>query len=430
MSPEPSRVSRLLFSWLGPYIRQNVRTPLLMEGLLPLPPSLESSSQRELLEIALNRLPGGRLRLLRAVFVIIRRDLLKVFGLSLVLLVSGLASPLVLRALLSALEGKASLWPSWLASVAGALSIPAGTLTSLCCACLLFLFGYGSALAVHHMFFAQVCLAVKAHSALRALVYEKTLRLARHERSSASTGMIMNLALNDTFKVLNWLIFGHSSWYHPMQIAIACWLLFSLVGPAALYGVASMIIPLLVAGLLVRHQNRQRRALLSVVDERVGQTAEVLSHIKTVKFQAWEQPLSERISALRDRELQKLRRINFVSSLVGLFSNLTVTLTMLVTFSVYAARGGALDAAVVFPAMSLIMLLRFGLNNLPDSVMNAFEAIISLRRIELFLSRDDFRPHQQGGGVPGAISFSPAASFEWGPGKPAVEVDALEIKPG
>lgn len=429
MSGRPNIFSRLLFLWVGAFIHRNTVTPLTLDTLLEIPQDFKASTQLKRLQDAISTMSRGPLKLARAVLWSVRREIAKIGLISFVHLVSGLSSPLVLRQLLSALEGKLPEHFGLVASLAQNLHIPTTTAYALVCSVFLFLLGIISMLSIHHLFFVQVGMSVKVQTSLRALIYLKAMRLARAERGEASNGQIMSIMSTDTSKVMSWTQFLHALWYHPIQITLALTFLYQLVGVAAIYGTLALLIPLVFAGGLVRLQNRLRQEILRTIDKRVGFTAEVLSHIKTVKFQAWERPLSERILKLREREVEGLRRVNFLSSIAGLTSNIAPAIAMLVTFSVYVLQGGTLDAALVFPAMGLIFLLRFALNTLPDSLFNTLEALISLDRIEQFLQRPEHVPPVPVLSLPHAIQIADA-NFEWSKGVSALKVTSLTIDPG
>lgn len=428
MKCQSGLISRLFFFWVTPFIRRNITRPLTMEELIEAPSAFDVSSHLASLKELIAASSSRPFFLIRALLLNVRREIAKTTGCALLLLATGLLTPLVLRRILLALEGK-YIAPEWAGDLGAAIGLAPANTSALLSALLLFILGIVGTLSVHHLFYNQVGISIKVHASLRALIYDKALRLARSERGEASSGAILTLTGTDSGRIFSWLQMLHAIWYHPLQVTLALVLLYRLVGVAAIFGTASLALPLIIASALVRSQNRIRREVLAITDQRVGFTAEVLGHIKTVKFQAWERPLSERILALRGEEVQRLRRVNLLSSLAGLASNLAPTAAMVVTFSVLVLRGGTLDAATVFPAMSLILLLRFAINSLPDTFINTLEALLSASRIESFLKRRDFAPRPPVRSSPYAIELEDA-SFEWSPSVPALHVKQLRVNPG
>ena len=424
----PSVISRLLFLWVSPFINRNVSRPLEFETLLEIPDEFTAAEQIARLKTGLEKYRGRHMMLLRGLFWSIRWEVLRVFLISILLLAAGLTSPLVVRQLLRCLEGTVSSFPPGAAYLASFLGITPQSGSAIALSFVLFGIAIVSMISVHHLFFHQKGAATKAHTSLRGVLFEKAMRLARSERGEVSNGQIMSLMANDTGRVMTWLTFLHSLWYHPMQIALALVLLSQILGVAVVGGVAVIGISVAVVAYLVRVQNRIRKEVLRIVDKRVGITAEVVSAIRTVKFQGWEAPMRERITALRNQEVQGLRRIAWLGSLAGFVGNSTPPLALAVTFSIVALREGHLEASTVFPAMALILLLRFAFNHLPDS-FNVFEAILSLSRIERFLARAEHQPLVPEPSMNHAISLK-GVQFTWDSGVVALSVPELTIARG
>lgn len=430
MTSRPSLVSRIFFLWTSPFVHRNTKIPLTAETLLELPPDFDAAEQARRLEHALSkRSEQGAFRLVYAVVESIRCEVIKIFSLSLCLLISGLLSPLIMRELLLSLEGRVEVYPPFASIISSLFFLSTQQSYSLLCALALLLTASFSTLSVHHLFFNQVGTAAKIQTSLRAVIYRKAMLLSRSERSYASSGHIMNLMINDANKVWAWACLLHATWYQPLQLSLALFFTYRLVGVSALCGAITLALLVCLSALLVRRQNAIRREVLRLVDERVGFTAEVLQHIKMVKFQAWEEPLQERISSLREREIAGLRRINRLASVAGLVSNMGAPLALVAIFSVFAALGGELSPSTVFPVMGFILLLRMTLNTLPDTISNTVEAIISLGRIERFLRRREYAGPKTVEGMDEAIHLKDLR-FEWQPGECALVVKELKINKG
>lgn len=430
MSTTPSLISRLFFLWVGPFIRRNTLRPLTAETLLDIPSDFDAVEQAARLTAAQKRQPRERrYRLVRAILMSVRREVGKIFVLSLSLLSMGLASPLIMRQLLLSLEGRLDGFPDVVFLVASLTSLPPGAIFSIGCALALFLTAVVSMVSVHHLFFNQIGTATKVQTSLRSIIFEKAMRMARSERSDAPPGHIMSLMSTDANKVWVWVSFLHATWYHPLQISLALFLLYRLLGVSAIVGTLTLLLLVFFSSILVKWQNQIRREVLRLIDQRVGFTAEVLSHIKMVKFQAWEEPLRERILGLRAKEVEGLGRINQLASVAGLTSNMGPPLVLVTTFSFYAASGGELSPSTVFPAMGLMLMLRFALTTLPDTIANILEAIISLSRIECFLDRREHSNPVISPDMEDAIRVS-HARFEWQTGDLALAIPELSIKKG
>jgi ABC-type multidrug transport system fused ATPase/permease subunit len=115
-------------------------------------------------------------------------------------------------------------------------------------------------------------------------------------------------------------------------------------------------------------------------------------HIKAAKLQGWEDNLSEKIQTLREAEVRLSKRLVQLSAILFFTSGAAPAIAMAITSWFLVGRGDVLDAATLFPVLTLFMQLRFSLNILPETMYNLMEAHVSCRRIHSFLSSAQFSP--------------------------------------
>ena len=128
-----------------------------------------------------------------------------------------------------------------------------------------------------------------------------------------------------------------------------------------------------------------QKGVMSSKDGRVDVNSEVLGAMKVVKLQAWEMPFIERITNLRDIELQYLLQYiiaNCASIMLWSAVPLTVSLS---TFGAYVFLGNELDVATALTSVALFDILRFPLFMLPQIINRIVEAGVSLDRVKSFL---------------------------------------------
>jgi ABC-type bacteriocin/lantibiotic exporter with double-glycine peptidase domain len=149
----------------------------------------------------------------------------------------------------------------------------------------------------------------------------------------------------------------------PLQITLAFVSLYNLLGWAAFVGVAIMMISIplntLVAQVLKKMQEKQMKNR----DKRTRLMSELLANIKSIKLYAWEYAFIRKILFVRNQqELKVLKKIGIVTSL-----NTTMWsgIPLLVAFSSFATAAATsskpITSDVIFPAISLFMLLQFPL---------------------------------------------------------------------
>ncbi|KAF9903354.1 Multidrug resistance-associated protein 1 [Linnemannia zychae] len=227
--------------------------------------------------------------------------------------------------------------------------------------------------------------------ALTRMIYKKALRLSPEARYKSTTGEIVNHMSVDA-DVWQDGLFDMSNWIAlPIEIGAAMWLLYGLLGWCSF---ASIFALLLVTPLQVwraRVYNGMLKDKLTVMDERVRLTTEILAAIKTVKLYGWEAAFKQRIMDVRDRELLALKRLGVIFAIMSIVFTSATLIMSLVTLSVYAAWGGEgfsrgeLTPQTVFVSMTLFSMLRTPLGMLSETVSDTISVIVSSNRIKKFL---------------------------------------------
>jgi ATP-binding cassette, subfamily C (CFTR/MRP), member 1 len=124
---------------------------------------------------------------------------------------------------------------------------------------------------------------------------------------------------------------------------------------------------------------------LSILAARVNLNSEVLSNMKIIKLQSWEESFKERILHLRSVELQTLFDYLIGRSLSSILWTFTPLLVSLATFAAYVWSGHQLDVASSLTALALFEVLRFPLFMLPQIINNCIEAMVAVTRVQSFL---------------------------------------------
>lgn len=425
-----SWVSRLLFLWVTPFIRQNLNRRVTERDLLPLPEAV--SAEKELRALAdMRRHPRwGRLSFSVMAFWLYRGDILFLVMLSLPFLIASLGGPLILRLLIHTLQGDAAVWAGRLGEWSAALGIESSLERSLACALLLFVNTLAVVFIIHHIFYRQLLTSLRVKLMLTGAIYDKSLRLSREALHRVGAGLVVNLVAVDSFKIANLWMLMHSIWFHPMIIVGVMSVLYAIVGSTALIGFVTMIGALGCSGLCTRKQSKLRTELVKINDRRVSLTNEVLVNIRGVKTSSRERDLSQRINALRAEEIVLNRRMLLLLSISTLASSSSPVLAMGAMFLPLSWSGHSLTPAEVFPALALLMSLRFALLVLPDTFLLMVESRIALRRINAFLAESDAVLQLPLSRVePGAISIQNMRFF-WQGEKEANSVSRLDIRPG
>ncbi|KAF8074805.1 multidrug resistance-associated ABC transporter [Lyophyllum atratum] len=260
-------------------------------------------------------------------------------------------------------------------------------------ATLMFLASVVQTIALHQYFQRTFETGMRVRAGLVTAIYAKSLVLSNDERTRAS-GDIVNLMSVDATRLQDLCTYGLIALSGPLQITLAFISLYSLLGWAAFVGVGIMIfsIPLntFIAGILKRMQEQQMKNR----DKRTRLMSELLANIRSIKLYAWEFSFMRKISDTRNnQELRMLRKIGLVTAgNMALWSGIP----LLVAFSSFATAAMTsstpLTSDVIFPAISLFMLLQFPLAMFSQVTSNIIEAIVSVKRLSDFLNADELQP--------------------------------------
>ncbi|KAK0457645.1 P-loop containing nucleoside triphosphate hydrolase protein [Desarmillaria tabescens] len=233
---------------------------------------------------------------------------------------------------------------------------------------------------------------MRVRSGLVSVIYAKALVLSNDERGRAS-GDIVNLMSVDATRLQDFCQFGLISISGPFQITLAFISLYNMLGWPAFVGVAIMMFSVPLNTFIARILKRMQETQMKNRDMRTRLMSELLSNIKSIKLYAWEYAFLRKILTVRnEKELKMLRKIGIATSLNMM---LWTGIPLLVAFSSFAvaaiASSKPLTSDIIFPAISLFMLLQFPLAMFSQVTSNLIEAIVSIRRLSDFLEADELQ---------------------------------------
>lgn len=142
------------------------------------------------------------------------------------------------------------------------------------------------------------------------------------EAEKANEGRVMNLLSVDTFRLSE--VAGYLHFIFPelsLTIVIALFLIFRVLGPSAIAGVAVLIAITPLQAAASRYFYVYQQKLLTAADERLAGASEIVAGIRLVKQEAWEKPFLARQAAVREKELDALwyRGVTMVVSGILMF---------------------------------------------------------------------------------------------------------------
>ncbi|KAG2966849.1 ABC transporter C family member 9, partial [Phytophthora cactorum] len=234
-------------------------------------------------------------------------------------------------------------------------------------------------------------IALRLTVTLKTLLFQKAMRRSLRTKSDSGAVDIANLLTSDVNNVL-WAAFQvNKLWIIPIQIVVAVWMLYAVIGLAAFAGLAVIAVSMLASYFLARFSGAAFVDLMQRKDERLSVIKEVFSAIQVVKLNAWESKFAEKIRSFRSVELSAVKRFLYLGAV-----NITILWSSplavsAVSFAVYAiVLGNELTAANVFTAIALFNTLRDPLRDLPTVIQMFIQAKISMDRFSDYLSLEEF----------------------------------------
>ncbi|KAL9693210.1 hypothetical protein quinque_012495 [Culex quinquefasciatus] len=245
--------------------------------------------------------------------------------------------------------------------------------------------------AIFHMYQLYLLqVGMKIRIGCCALIYQKVLQMpAAMSASDGLSGRVINLMSNDVSRFDYAVIFFHDLWKGPVELVIVSVLVFRLMGPTGLIGIALLLLFIPAEGWLGKRAAGFRMRAARATDERVKFTNEVIQGIQVLKMYVWEIPFEAIVRKLRHNEIRALRGSAFIKS--GLFAlRIIPKVSIFLSLVTYVYAGNVLTAMRVYMLISFFSVIHHSMVEFwPLAVTSCAEAWVSLKRIQEFLLEQD-----------------------------------------
>ncbi|KAL6650382.1 hypothetical protein ACP70R_009307 [Stipagrostis hirtigluma subsp. patula] len=247
-------------------------------------------------------------------------------------------------------------------------------------------------LASYHYGFQAMLLGMRIRGALKTALYRKSLRLSAGARRAHGTGAIVSYMQMDAGRVSSAMNGLHGLWLMPLQILVALLVLYAYLGAAVFLTLAVIAAVTAIASLANKLNLSYNIKFRAVRDRRIRAITEMLSQMRVIKLQAWEETFGGKVRELRQEELGWLARMMvFMCANDVVFSSGPLAMTVLV-FATYLAAGGELDAGKVFTAKAIFGMLEGPMRRFPRTIIVFMQAFVSLGRLNKFLADAEIDP--------------------------------------
>lgn len=173
--------------------------------------------------------------------------------------------------------------------------------------------------SVQTLFLAQYfqrmfVVGLRIRTSLISAIYRKAIVLSNSARKESTVGEIVNLMSVDAQRFMDLTTYINMLWSAPLQITLALYFLWDILGPSVLAGLAVMIILIPVNALIANKIKDLQIRQMKNKDERVKLMNEVLNGIKVLKLYAWELSFEEQVLKIREKEIKVLKEAAYLNA--------------------------------------------------------------------------------------------------------------------
>ncbi|KAI6025492.1 hypothetical protein EDC04DRAFT_2930881 [Pisolithus marmoratus] len=351
------------YSWIYPLIRSRNTREMKPEDVWDLTPALQSKSV--FAKFMAIQQPTLFRRLMMANF----SDLLLDIFLTLITVLLSYAAPFFLHQILNLIEDP--------------------TREGRSKACVLALIAFICAVLkgetdAQHLFFGRRA-SVRVNAQLMNAIYNKALKrtgVAKQEpaprtgpavglpnpyppKLAAGGGKIVGFMAVDANRVSAIIASSYLLYGGLVEMALACTMLYSLLGSAAYAGIGLMFGAWAFHVCVARLQVRSQRELSASRDQRMSILYELTDAVRFIKFFSLERHWLERVQHARRVEISWLKRFRMKSVLSAIVSTAAPMLVSIISFFVYVDQGHQLTPSVAFTVKLDSCMFRNGLTTTP-----------------------------------------------------------------
>lgn len=216
------------------------------------------------------------------------------------------------------------------------------------------------------------------------------------DESGASDGKIANHVSVDAFAISEICAYIFYIVSSPLAIVVNSFFLYQNLGVAAFAGIAILVLMIPIQGLQSRLYSKVQKRFMAATDARLDAVTEIISHVKLIKFNAWESKFFDRMADKRKHELRMLAHrfgVNVMFQVVIWGTPLLVTACAFAVHVLVLKK--PLRADTAFSSLILFNMLRDPLGLFQDTLTRLLQAYTSCTRIQAFLDESDTEKYSQ-----------------------------------
>ncbi|KAJ6508901.1 multidrug resistance-associated ABC transporter [Mycena sanguinolenta] len=233
---------------------------------------------------------------------------------------------------------------------------------------------------------------VQAEGILVQLLFAHSLRIRMNTQTKDKdkrnlVGRINNLCTSDVSTVADVMELWIRVMLFPLQVTLAIWFLYLILGWSSFVGLAVILITLPLPSYLAKTLRKYQIVSRKKTDARVQQVTETMNVLRMIKWFAWENKIKEDIGVKREEELHAIKNVRLIVVLNDSINFVIPLLVMLATLSTYTlVMRLPLTASIVFTSLSVFDgILRQQIRDLMNQISVIIQGKVSLDRVDDFL---------------------------------------------
>ncbi|KAI6237661.1 Multidrug resistance-associated protein 1 [Aphelenchoides besseyi] len=231
-------------------------------------------------------------------------------------------------------------------------------------------------------------------SALKAMIYDKMLRLSPAVQTTVPTGVIINYLTVDIMRIRVFWSYMRDLVICPVIIFLSMFLLAQIVGyfPASM-GMIVLFVFMAFNVLTSKFAMRFYRAQMNYKDARLKLINDILNGIRVLKLYGWETSMEKLTEKARARELNEIKKtIPFNSCLDASFDLGPIVATLATFYTFIVVEKMVLTPSIAFMTLFLYGTVRVSINFLPQLFTCIVTAFVSLKRLVEFFNMEERPP--------------------------------------
>ncbi|CAD6187498.1 unnamed protein product [Caenorhabditis auriculariae] len=254
---------------------------------------------------------------------------------------------------------------------------------------------------------------IRVRGAVLALLYKQVLEAK--DLCGKPSSEIVNIFANDGQRLFDAITFAPLVIVGPLVLFGGIGYLLAVIGPWSLLGIAIFFVFDAIQYMLGKTMVRCRSLAVEKTESRINLMGEIIRFIRVIKVNSWEDIFSRKIDEMRHSEKINIRKSGYAQSLAIACGPVVPVVAAILTFLGVVLSGNDLLASDAFSAITVFFVMLFGIRMIPYGSRYMAEAVVAIRRIEIFLKLERWEQITSYQGQPSVPVVSRNAVFSYLP---------------